>query len=52
MKDELTKLLAAERKHKRQLDELRKMREKVARQTQPDQKVLKMIDEEIASLLK
>lgn len=52
MREELRKMVAAERKHKRELDELRKMREKVSRQTQPDVKVLKMIDEEIAALLK
>lgn len=51
MKDDLKKLLLAERKHKRELAELRAMREKVARQVQPDQKVLKMLDEEIAKLL-
>lgn len=52
MKKELEDLVKAERKHRRQLVELRAMREKVARQVQPDQKVLKMIDEEIAALLK
>lgn len=51
MKDELKRLLAAERKYKRELAELRAMREKVSRQVSPDQKVLKMLDEEIAKLL-
>lgn len=52
MKDDLQKLLKAERKNKRQLTELRAMRQKVAQQKQPDPKVLAMIDEEIAALLK
>ena len=52
MKAELEKLVKAERKHKRELAELRAMRNKVAQQVNPDQKVLKMIDEAIAELLK
>lgn len=52
MKSELEKLVKAERKNKRQLAELRSMRKKVSEQVNPDQKVLKMIDEEIAALLK
>lgn len=52
MKAEIEKLIKAERKSKRQLAELRAMRQKVAQQVQPDQKVLKAIDEEIANLLK
>lgn len=52
MKAELEKLVKAERKHKRELAELRAMREKVNRSTAPDQKVLKMIDEEIDKILK
>ena len=52
MKAELEKLVKAERKHKRELAELRAMRAKVERQVQPDKKVLQMIDEAIAELLK
>lgn len=52
MKEELSKLVKAERRHKRELAELRQMREKVMRQKQPDAKVLAMIDQEIAELLK
>lgn len=52
MKPELDKLLKQERKYKRQLAELRAMRQKVAQQKQPDAKVLAMIDEEIAGYLK
>lgn len=51
MKSEIEKLIKAERKNRRELAEVRSMREKVARQAQPDQKVLKMLDEEIARLL-
>lgn len=52
MKAELEKMVKAERKFKRELAELRALREKVSQQAQPDQKVLKMIDDEIAHLLK
>lgn len=52
MKEELKKLVKAERKNKRELAELRAVRQKVSQQVSPDQKVLKMIDEEIAALLK
>lgn len=53
MKAELEKVLLAERKNKRQLAELRALRLKLTReQVAPDQKVLKMIDDEIAALLK
>lgn len=52
MKKELEELLKAERKNRRQLVELRATRQKVMQQSQPDAKVLKMIDEEIAALLK
>lgn len=52
MREELVKIIKAERKSKRELAELRATREKVARQASPDQKVLKMIDEEIDKLLK
>lgn len=51
MKAELEKLIKQERKHKRELAELRQMKQKVAQQVTPDQKVLKMLDEEIAKLL-
>lgn len=52
MQKELENLLSAERKNRRQLAELRATRKKVAQQKQPDAKVLAMIDEEIARLLK
>lgn len=52
MKAELAKLIKAERKHKRELAELRAMRQKVAQQKPPDPKVLAMIDEQIAELTK
>lgn len=52
MKAELEKLVKAERKHKRELAELRAMRQKQAQLVAPDQKVLKMIDEEIDRLQK
>lgn len=50
MKAELQKLIANERKHKRELVELRALRIKVTQQKTPDPKVLKMIDDEIAIL--
>lgn len=52
MREELKKMVTAERKHARELAELRALRKKVGQQKEPDQKVLKMIDEEIAALLK
>lgn len=52
MQKELENLLKAERKNKRQLAELRATRQRVAQQKSPDAKVLAMIDEEIARLLK
>ena len=52
MKSDLEKLLAAERKNKRELAELRALRAKTAQQKNADPKVLAMIDEEIARLLK
>ena len=52
MKDDLKALIKAERKNKRELAELRAMRQKVAQQKAPDAKVLAMIDEEIARLTK
>lgn len=52
MKPELEKMIKAERKFKRELAELRAMRQKVQQQKNPDAKVLAMIDEEIAQLLK
>lgn len=51
MKKELEEMVKKERKNRRELAELRAMRSKVSSQVQPDQKVLKMIDEEIAKLL-
>lgn len=52
MKSELEKLVKAERKYKRELAELRAMRQKVSQQKSPDPKVLAMIDEEIDKLQK
>lgn len=52
MHADLEKMVKAERKNKRELAELRAMRQKVSQQKDPDLKVLKMIDEEIAKLLK
>lgn len=49
MNEQLKAMVAAERKNKRELKELRDMRKKVSLQKNPDQKVLKMIDDEIAS---
>lgn len=50
MKEALSKLVKAERKNRRELAELRAVRQKVAQQKVPDQKVLAMIDEEITRL--
>lgn len=50
MKAELERLIAAERKNKRALIELRAFRQKVMEHKNPDQKVLKLIDDEIATL--
>lgn len=47
MNNELKKLMAAERKNKRELAELRELRKKQAQLKNPDPKVLKMIDDEI-----
>lgn len=52
MKQELMKVLQQERKYKRELAELRALRQKIMAHVNPDQKLLKMIDDEIASLLK
>lgn len=50
---ELLKLLQAERKNKRYLAELRTVRKKYVQDKSPEGvKRLKMVDEEIASLLK
>ena len=51
MTTELEKILKVERKNRRQLAELRVTRHKLMQQKVPDQKVLKMIDDEIARLL-
>jgi len=47
MKDELAKLISAERKNHRELKELRDLRAKIHQNKQPDQKVIAMIDAEI-----
>lgn len=52
MKAELEKLIKSERKNKRELAELRALRQKLKEQVSPDQKVLKMIDDQISELLK
>lgn len=49
MNEQLKAMVAAERKNKRELKELRDMRKKVSQQKNPDPKVLKMIDDEIAT---
>jgi len=51
---ELEKVLEAERKNKRQLAELRALRQKVSHQvdSKDKTKMLAMIDEEIAAFLK
>lgn len=51
MNQEIEKLLVAERKWKRELAELRALRERLARQVQPDQKLIAKIDQEIAKYL-
>lgn len=51
MKAELEKLVKAERKHKRELAELRALRQRVSQHKSPDQKTLAMIDEEVKRLL-
>lgn len=51
MKSELEKLVKAERKHKRELAELRALRQKHLAHKSPDQKVLAMIDDEVKKLL-
>lgn len=50
MKQELEKLVKAERKNKRELAELRSLRQKVAQQKAPDHKILAEIDAEIKKL--
>lgn len=52
MKQELNALLLKERKWKRELAELRAIRQKLGAQVAPDPRMLKMVDEEIANLLK
>lgn len=52
MNEQLKALIAAERKHKRELKELRDMRAKHMKHKNPDQKVLAMIDAEIANYQK
>lgn len=52
MKHEVSKLLFAERKFKRELAELRAVRHKLGAMVAPDQKMIKMVDDEIAAMLK
>lgn len=53
MKPDLEKLLQVERKNKRYLAELRAVRKKLVGDSSPEAvRKLKMIDEEIASLVK
>lgn len=52
MNKDLDKLLKQERKHKRELAELRALRQKQATYMTPDPKILKMIDDEIDQYLK
>lgn len=47
MHEELQKQIAAERKNKRELKELRDLRFKLQKHKQPDQKMLHLIDTEI-----
>lgn len=51
MKAELEKLVKAERKHKRELAELRQLKHRLSQQASPDAKSVRMVDEEIARLL-
>lgn len=51
MREEIKKMIAAERKHARELKELRDLRLKTSQQKNPDPKVLKMIDDEITTYL-
>lgn len=48
MKPELKEFMQRSRREQRELDELLKMREKVRMQAKPDQKVLAMLEDEIA----
>lgn len=50
MNDDLKKLVAAERKNRRELIELRQLRQKAAQLKNPDPKTLLMIDTEIKRL--
>lgn len=52
MKPEVTDLLRKIRKHERDLLELRKARERLQQTKNPDPKLSKMIDDEIAQLEK
>lgn len=51
MREELVKLVAAERKHARELKELRDLKKKMSQQKNPDVKIQKMVDDEIQSYL-
>lgn len=52
MNDQLKAMVAAERKHKRELKELRDLRKKESQKTAPDKKTLEMIDAAIANYTK
>lgn len=52
MKVELEKLIARERKFKRELAELRALLQKTRQQVSPDVKVVKMIEEAIQEIQK
>ena len=49
MQEQLKAMIAAERKNARELKELRDLKAKIMKQKAPDQNMLKMIDNEIAS---
>lgn len=49
MNDQLKAMIAAERKNARELKELRDLRKKETQKKSPDQKLLAMIDAEIAN---
>lgn len=52
MKAELEKLVAKERKFRRELAELRGLLRRLKQQVNPDPKALKLVEEGIAELLK
>lgn len=52
MNAELEKLVRAERKNRIALTELRNIKQKLSAQTAPDAKLMKLVDDGIAELLK